>query len=560
MTIVLDGSSGITAPGGTAAAPSITTTGDVNTGIFFPAADTIAFTEGGTESIRIDSSGNLGIGTTSPTNPLSVVSDTSAQVRIGTVNTNVNARITLAASGTGLNVLGGSGAAPLAFFSASSEQMRLDTSGNLGLGVTPSAWFSGYTAFQIPAGSFSGFQTATLIIQQNSFFSSVTSDNRYVNNGFAGQYAMVSGEHRWLTAASGTAGNAISFTQAMTLDASGNLGIGTATPGAKLDVNGTIYSRTGGIYTDTLISYSGSSVSVNAGSSNFNVVVNTTERARIDSSGNLGINTSSPSTFGKVAIQVTGTTTPTTVANIGPSSINLYAATNGGSTSCTTGIFGWNATTRIASGIGFSRESSVDWGTQIRFYTHPTATSNIGDITERARIDSSGTLMVNTTDEDAGVGGTPSTNQFTFRPADGMRCSVTGANYFNRSNDGAIFNFRRNGTAVGSISVSAGATAYNTSSDYRLKNTIAPITGALAKVALLKPCTFKWNVDGSDGQGFIAHELAEVVPDCVTGEKDGVNAEGNPRYQGVDTSFLVATLTAAIQELTARVAALEGNN
>jgi hypothetical protein len=107
-----------------------------------------------------------------------------------------------------------------------------------------------------------------------------------------------------------------------------------------------------------------------------------------------------------------------------------------------------------------------------------------------------------------------------------------------------------NGT-VGSISTSGSTTTYSTSSDYRLKNTIAPITGALAKVALLKPCTYKWNADGSDGQGFIAHELAEVVPDCVTGEKDAVDAEGKPQYQGVDASFLVATLTAAIQELKA---------
>jgi hypothetical protein len=75
------------------------------------------------------------------------------------------------------------------------------------------------------------------------------------------------------------------------------------------------------------------------------------------------------------------------------------------------------------------------------------------------------------------------------------------------------------------------------------------MTGALAKVALLKPCTYKWNSDGSNGQGFIAHELQEVVGDCVTGAKDAVDAEGNPVYQGIDTSFLVATLTAAIQEL-----------
>jgi hypothetical protein len=114
------------------------------------------------------------------------------------------------------------------------------------------------------------------------------------------------------------------------------------------------------------------------------------------------------------------------------------------------------------------------------------------------------------------------------------------------------------------------------------------MTGALAKVALLKPVTYKWNVDGSDGQGFIAHELDEVVPGCVTGEKDAVeeqeyqvtpavkDEEGRivteavmgtrtvPKYQGIDTSFLVATLTAAIQEqqalitaLTTRITALE---
>ena len=113
------------------------------------------------------------------------------------------------------------------------------------------------------------------------------------------------------------------------------------------------------------------------------------------------------------------------------------------------------------------------------------------------------------------------------------------------------------GTSVGSIVTSASATAYNTSSDYRLKQDIAPMTGALAKVAALKPVTYKWKIDGSDGQGFIAHELQTVVPECVSGEKDAVDADGKPIHQGVDTSFLVAILTAAIQELTARVQALE---
>jgi hypothetical protein len=125
--------------------------------------------------------------------------------------------------------------------------------------------------------------------------------------------------------------------------------------------------------------------------------------------------------------------------------------------------------------------------------------------------------------------------------------------------------FYRNGNQVGSITNTLSATAYVTSSDYRLKENIAPMTGALATVAQLKPVTYKWKATGENGQGFIAHELQALVPDCVSGEKDAVDENGNPEYQGIDTSFLVATLTAAIQELNAkveaqaaRIAALEG--
>lgn len=121
-----------------------------------------------------------------------------------------------------------------------------------------------------------------------------------------------------------------------------------------------------------------------------------------------------------------------------------------------------------------------------------------------------------------------------------------------------------NTSRIGSIESTTSTTAYNTSSDYRLKEDIAPMTGALAKIAQLKPVTYKWKINGSDGQGFIAHELAEVVPECVSGTKDAVNAKGNPEYQGIDTSFLIATLTSAIQEqqaliesLSARLTALE---
>lgn len=110
---------------------------------------------------------------------------------------------------------------------------------------------------------------------------------------------------------------------------------------------------------------------------------------------------------------------------------------------------------------------------------------------------------------------------------------------------------------VGGVQTSGSSTAFLTSSDYRLKENVAPMTGALDKVSALKPVTYKWKVDGSDGQGFIAHELQAIVPDCVIGEKDAVNEDGTIKPQSIDTSFLVATLTAAIKEQQALITTLQ---
>ena len=131
------------------------------------------------------------------------------------------------------------------------------------------------------------------------------------------------------------------------------------------------------------------------------------------------------------------------------------------------------------------------------------------------------------------------------------------------------------GTAVGTITVSTSATAYNTSSDYRLKTDVQPMTGAADRVKLLKPCNFEWIVDGTRVDGFIAHEAQEVVPESVTGTKDAMRDEeyevtaatdteaavmgtrSVPDMQGIDQSKLVPLLTATIQELIARIEALE---
>lgn len=160
----------------------------------------------------------------------------------------------------------------------------------------------------------------------------------------------------------------------------------------------------------------------------------------------------------------------------------------------------------------------------------------------------SGTLLIGETVDDS-TAGLNIHGTFSYPLA-------TGTNVSTSAYQAAFFN--PNGV-VGSIQTNGTATSFVTSSDYRLKEDVQPMTGALDKVMQLNPVTFKWKNDGSDGQGFIAHELQAVVPDCVCGEKDKVKEDGTPEYQGIDTSFLVATLTKAVQELKAEVDALKGN-
>lgn len=129
-----------------------------------------------------------------------------------------------------------------------------------------------------------------------------------------------------------------------------------------------------------------------------------------------------------------------------------------------------------------------------------------------------------------------------------------GFSNWNLNADGALLSFCRSGVAVGGIAVTTTATAFNTSSDYRLKTDVEPLVGALDRLKALKPSRFRFKSEKANAKkvdGFMAHEVAQVVPEAVTGEKDA------PEMQGLDKSRLVPLLCAAIQELVARVETLE---
>jgi hypothetical protein len=235
------------------------------------------------------------------------------------------------------------------------------------------------------------------------------------------------------------------------------------------------------------------------------------ERVRIDTSGNVGIGNSSIA--GKLSVDGSVYAGPGSVSGV---AYGFYPPSTYGNT----GMFSPAANT-----VAFATSGG-----------------------ERMRLDSNGNFLVGTTSiiQDSKV-----SINYAIASNRGLALQVDST-----SGSDAV-TFRNPNGNIGTIQISGSTTAYNTSSDYRLKENVAPMQNALATVAALKPVTYNWKADGSAGQGFIAHELQEVVPDCVTGKKDAVDKDGNPQYQGVDTSFLVATLVAAIQELKAEVDSLK---
>ena len=415
---------------------------------------------GNTAALTIDASQRVGVGTSSPSYKL----DVNGVIATGSGSNrgffyNDGSKILLESSST----------YPIAVSVNGAVRATFDSAGNLGLGVTPLNAYTGssFRTYEMAKANLFNFDLGSRPVAglATNAYLDASANPKYIGTGYATKFESDQGKFAFYTAASGTAGNAISFTQAMTLDASGNLGVGTTSPTSKLGVNG--------------------------------------------------------------VIQVTAAGNPSSGAGleIGYGTVNASR----------TGLQSYNRTGSAWLGADYNALDHY-------FYTSGT---------ERARIDSSGRFAIavagNAYSQDAGL-------------------TVNGTNFtrsiysnINGTSTATHCSFANGNGVVGSITTSGSATTYNTSSDYRLKNITGALTGYKERLMSLLPKQGTWVVDGSEFRGFVAHDFANPYPKSVVGEKDAVDANGNPVMQGMQASSseVMADLVALVQEQQAIIESLK---
>jgi len=537
---LIDGkSASIEFSGGTASAPSFTFTGDTNTGIYSPGADQVAVATNGTGRLFVDASGRVLVGT-------------SSSLSLDGLGSNLQVEATTFAASQSIVRHGGVPA------------IRLGRSGGSSIGSTT----------LVASGDELG--TLRFIGADGTDFDSIAGQITCAVDGTPGSNDMP-GRLIFATTSDGSA----SPTERMRIDSSGRVGIGTTSPRSLLSfgvadtsgTNGINFYDNGGNYRTGIggaVNYLRFYAPSDSGTIQFGTLSTANgstfnEAARIDSSGRLLIGTSTAPT---------GTLSANSLAHIRGSigSSSAGGQLNLSSNQTSAGLNGW------AGAYHLGRIIFTD--TQAGEYAHITCTVD----TNNAGVGSyPGRLVFSTTADGAST------------PTERMRIASTGITYIgadtisfssqqtnspelilytnsstNLLNGGGCeanttstsarhhISFTNPNGVVGSISTSASATAFNTSSDYRLKENVTPVTDGITRLQQLKPSRFNFIADPSKTvDGFIAHEVQTIVPEAITGEKDAVDEEGNPVYQGIDQSKIVPLLTAALQEAISEIESLK---
>jgi hypothetical protein len=418
------------------------------------------FRNNGGERMRISSSGQVSIGTTSTTAPLRVkvatdanfaVQNTSSTVQLQGINDAANAFATIDIAGN-----------PIKFSANGSESMRIDARGAIGFGTTPpsdthTGWnqlFIGQKGSLISENATGTHGLDGMFITDNIYMDSDTGSFANIETNQSSAYRQEAGEHIWYSQASGSAGAAVTLSEKMRIDTSGNVGIGTTSPLYPLHVD---RGATGDI-------------------------------AHFEGQGSVHL-------------------------RIGEASNTMYLNANNGN-----------------AAIAFRSNDS-----------------------EKMRITNTGTLLVSTTTTSGLSNGTTNYGH-SFGGGQQVNATNNDTNIILNMSNGSSnphVQFRSDGGNTGNISTNGSAVSYNASSDYRLKENVIPLKDGLDRLNKLNPVQFDWKKSQETDEGFIAHEVQEIVPYVVKGEKDG------EKIQTMDYGKLTPLLVKAIQEQQTQIEALQ---
>jgi hypothetical protein len=444
-------------------------------------------------TMYVTSSGNVGIGVSTPSGSLHVLGSTYAGSRIYLQRTS-------GALGTySMGVLSANNCFGIVDEAQGNlTRLYIDNSGNVGIGTTTpkyNGYGAGSTTLTVQAASGDNIGILELggtrdiggnqngIIMFYNKFGTTTETARIFGTNTA--TSNTAGELAFSTKTTGG-----TLTEAMRINASGSVGIGTTSPQCKLDVQG------------------------NGGT------INVLDNASL--AANVG---------GKINFQGTYNSSG--------------GFTDGGS-------------------IKVGKDNATD-GVYGFYMAFNTTQNGVGGV-ERMRITSSGTVYINANSNPMTGNATPQLGIIGSSGTDALsiKSLTSGNNMFNlwsvgtTGNNAVAFYKGDTQTLVGTISITTSATSYNTSSDYRLKTNVIPLKDGIERLMKLKPSKFTWIVSGEDAEGFIAHEVQEVFPDAVTGEKDAVyQSTGNIKPQAVDYGRITPLLVKAIQEQQAQIELLK---